>query len=144
MNRKEVIGNTSLVFISRATESVCMIHKAHTIFYTFSLIRARISHAYRYTGQTCISRLSILRHLNGFTDENRLRKDLTPSTIWQSRNEKMQARRKREQERRGRWIKVTQAIRFASIVDRSKDQFLSETPEKWPPFSQLGIRIIAI
>lgn len=46
-----------------------------------------ISPTRRYTSQRCISRLSILRHLNSFTEENRLRKGLTPSTIWQSRDD---------------------------------------------------------
>lgn len=99
-----------------------------------------------YTSQTCISRLGILRHLNSFTEENRLRKGLTPSTIRQSRDDALRrdAEKEREREEEKRRIKVTQTIRFTSIVDPSKDQFLSETPEKWPPFSQLGIRIIAI
>ena len=46
-----------------------------------------ISPTRRYTSQTCISRLGILWHLNSFTEENRLRKGLTPSTIRQSRDD---------------------------------------------------------
>lgn len=46
-----------------------------------------ISPTRRYTSRTCISRPGILRHLNSFTEENRLRKGLTPSTIWQSRDD---------------------------------------------------------
>lgn len=61
-----------------------------------------ISPTRRYTSQTCISRLGILRHLNSFTEENRLRKGLTPSTIRQSRDDDLRGDiEKRERKREG-------------------------------------------